>query len=121
MPRNPLIARRDRIREAIAKLAGGAQRRYPPELRGIIADYCRDRVQSGVPLTGVCSELGVGHPTLVRMLEEAKAPQLRRVRVAVAKSAEREAATALVVRGPGGIVIEGLDLEGVAGLMRALS
>lgn len=121
MPRNPLIARRDRIRSALAELAGGAQRRYPTELRATIADYCRDRVQGGVPLTRVCSELGVGHPTMVRMLEETKGPRLRRVRVAATKSAGPDFAAALVVRGPAGIVIEGLDLQGVAALVRALS
>jgi hypothetical protein len=121
MPRNPLIARRKRIRRSIAKLAGGGQRRYPQRLRGMIADYCRTRVDGGVPLTRVCSELGVGHPTLVRMLEEAKAPRLRRVRIAAPKPNEPEAGLAPVVRGPAGIVIEGLDVEGVAALVRALS
>ncbi len=121
MPRNQLIARRERIRKSIAKLATGGQRRYPPRLRARIADYCRDRVQAGIPLTRACSELGVSHPTLVRMLEEAKVPRLRRVRLVARKPTEPDAATSPVVRGPGGIVIEGLDVEGVAALVRALS
>lgn len=121
MPRNQLIARRERIRKSIAKLADGAQRRYPLRLRATIADYCRDRVQSGIPLTRVCSELGVGHPTLVRMLEEAKAPRLRRVRLAGPRPTEPEAGPVPVVRGPAGVVIEGLGIDGIAALVRALS
>jgi hypothetical protein len=53
--------------------------------------------------------------------EEEKAPKLRRVRVVRPKNAKPEGGTPLVVRGPAGILIEGLDVEGVAALVRALS
>jgi hypothetical protein len=45
---------------------------------------------------------------------------MRRVRVARA-AVSNERSTALVVRGPHGIVVEGLGIEDVAVLFRALS
>ena len=120
MPRNLVAARRDRIQQAVSALTAGAQRRYPAQLRSRIAEYSRDRIEAGVALSRVCSELGVSHPTLVRILDGRPAP-MRRVRVARTKAAKIESRVALVVSGPGGLVIEGLDVDGVAALVRALS
>jgi hypothetical protein len=119
MPRN-LAARRKRIQQAISELTVGAQRRYPAQLRSRIAAYSRERIKAGIPLTRVSSELGVSHPTLVRILEERPAP-MRRVRVARPQATKAEPRAALVVRGPAGLVFEGLDVEGVAALVRVLS
>ncbi len=119
MPRNH-AGRRNRIQQAVSALRAGAQRRYPVELRSRIADYSRGRVEAGVALTRVCSELGVSHPTLVRILDEKPAP-MRRVRVARPRKAKPEPRSTLVVRGPGGLIVEGLDVEGVAALFQALS
>ena len=122
MPRNPVAAHRERLQQAVSALTSGGQRRYPEKLRARIAAYSRDRLKAGVGLTRVSSELGVSHPTLVRILDE-KPAALRRVRVARPKAAKDEpaAADALVVRGPAGLVVEGLDVEGIAALVRALS
>lgn len=119
MPRNLTAVRRERIQQAVSALTTGAQRRYPRKLRSRIADYSRERINAGIALSRVSSELGVSQPTLVRILEEKPAP-LRRVRVARGK-VTKEPTQALVVRGPGGIEIEGLDVEGAAALIRALS
>ena len=120
MPRNPVTLRRKRIQESISALRDGAQRRYPARLRSRIAEYSRERVKAGVALSRVCSEIGVSHPTLARILDEKPAP-MRRVRVARARARKAEPTQALVVKGPGGIVIEGLDVEGAAALVRAIS
>ncbi len=120
MPRNILAARRDRIQQAVSALAAGALRRYPARLRSRIADYSHERIKAGAALSRVSSELGVSHPTLVRILDEKPAP-MRRVRVARRSKATKEEPRELVVRGPGGLVIEGLDVEGAAALVRALS
>ena len=119
MPRNILAARRDRIQQAVSALAAGALRRYPARLRSRIADYSHERIKAGAALSRVSSELGVSHPTLVRILDEKPAP-MRRVRVARLEATKKEPRE-LVVRGPGGLVIEGLDVEGAAALVRALS
>ena len=119
MPRNQITARQDQIRRAVAKLARGGKRRYPVRLRRRIADYARKQIEADVSLTQVSSDLGVSHPTLIRLLEEAP-PRMRRVRVA-APTRVTDSSAALVVRGPGGIVIEGLDVDGAAALLRALA
>lgn len=120
MRRNHLTARRKRIQQSISALNSGAQRRYPAEVRSMIADYSRERIKAGAALTRVGSEIGVSHPTLLRILEESQAP-MRRVRVARPKAARAQSTGTLVVRGPGGLTIEGLDVEGVAALVTALS
>ena len=120
MPRNQITARQDQIRRAVAKLARGGKRRYPARLRRRIADYARNQIETDVSLTQVSSDLGVGHPTLIRLLEEAP-PRMRRVRVAAPSRVTADSSAALVVRGPGGIVIEGLDVDGAAALLRALA
>jgi hypothetical protein len=121
MPRNPLTVRRERLRDAVGNLTGGAQRRYPPALRAKIADYSCDCIQAGFPLTRVSTDLGVSHPTLVRILDEVKSPGLRRVRLVPPTAAVPAPRAALVVRGPAGIAIDGLDVAGVAALVRALA
>lgn len=121
MPRNRLLTRRDYIRNSVAQLSVGGQRRYPARLRARIVEYCRDRLQEGVSLTSVSSELGVSYPTLSRLLKEPERPRLRRVRISAPQAAASDVRAAVVVRGPSGIVIEGLDVAGVAALVRALS
>ncbi len=115
-----LTARRMHIQQAVSTLRTGAQRRYPPELRSEIADYSRERVECGVALSRVGSEIGVSHPTLLRIVDEMP-PRMRRVRVARPRATQLEPRVSIVVRGPAGLVIEGLEIEGVAALFQALS
>ena len=118
MPMN-LVARRERLRKAIAALMVGGRRRYPAALRSQIAAYCRERTAAGGSISRVSVELGVSHPTLVRLVAEQPAP-MRRVRVIPATVSLPEPPR-LLVRGPAGLVVEGLDVEGVAALVRALA
>lgn len=116
-----LDVRSDRIRQAVAKLTDGRGRRYPRELRSQIAELARARLKSGSSRLAVCQELGVSDPTLVRILAK-EPPTMRRVRLAEPTSTlVNVGATKLVVRGPCGVVVEGLDTAGIAALMRALS
>jgi len=119
MPRNLLANRREQIQQAISTLTIGNRRRYPARLRAKIADYSHGRIAEGASITRVCSELGVSHPTMVRILQE-KPAQLRRVRVVNSNEAKQQRGE-VTVKGPGGLVIEGLDINGVAVLVRALS
>lgn len=73
-------------------------------------------------MPAMCLEIGIGDPTLRRFLELPKGPKTKSKppgfrRVTVAAPVERE----LVVRGPGGISIEGLSLDGVAELLKRLA
>lgn len=121
MSQRSLKSRGAAIRRSVSALISGPRRRYPPALLGRIEAYARTRCAQGVSKAQICREVGISSPTLVRLLS-AEAGTLRRVRVAGDTVAEREPASAsLTVRGPGGIVVEGLDVAGVAALMRELA
>lgn len=114
-----LSTRRAQLRAAIAALVpGGTERRYPGVLRARIADYATMRLGQGASRAQVSAELGVSSPTLRRMVVE-RSPGLRLVRVT--ETVTPPPATRLVVRGPAGVTIEGLDVAGVAVLLRALT
>lgn len=130
MPRKSTNIRRDAIRRAVAALAPGAQRRYPAELRTQIADYARGRFGAGKTMTWVANELGIGYPTLSAMLDT-KTP-VRPVRVVSQAGVEPrgepggrpvgpEAPPNISVRGPNGLVLEGLSIQDAVILLRALS
>lgn len=119
MPRNSVATRRQRIHREIGRLRAGSQRRYPEPLRRRIVEYARLRLNAGIRVTEVCAELGVSHPTVSRMLGDAPAP-MRRVRLARPSTSGEQPATP-VVRGPHGLVVEGLGIEDVATLFRTLS
>ncbi len=103
-----------RIREGLAGLPKGRARRIPPELRALIDRYARRRADEGARQNAIARELGVGESTVSRALEE-PSEGLRPVRVV------RTSSGAIIVRGPGGLTIEGLDIAGLAALIRALS
>jgi len=102
------------IRAALEGLPTGRARRIPPEVRALIERYVRRRISEGARRNAVARELGVGESTVARAWD-AGTEQLRPVRVVPASPA------AVTVRGPCGLTIEGLDIDGVAALIRALS
>ena len=104
-----------RIRAALAARPKGPGRRITPEVRHWIACYAHRRAAEGASRVGVAREVGVSDETLVRVLKAEPADELVPVRVAL------ESSCSPTVRGPGGLTIEGLDIEGLAGLIRALS
>lgn len=113
--------RGQRLRAEVARLTAGSRRRYPAVLRRQIAHYAQSRLAEGVLRSELVDELGVSDPTLARLLEEARPePRLRPVCV-VPEAQARPSRSPIVVRAPGGIMIEGLDAAGVAALLRALS
>jgi transposase-like protein len=92
-------------------------RRYPEEARGVAVAYGRARERDGATVYRAARELGIPMQTLQAWMRAA-APAFRRVTV------EAPAASApprLVVRTPSGLIIEGLDVLGVAALARALA
>lgn len=104
--------------EALA--ANNFRRRYPAELRARVAAHARRELADGVTLWGIASSLGMGTTTLRRFLGDTRPWTLVPVKVldAVPKA---ELADPIVVRGACGVTVEGLDIAGVAGLLRALS
>lgn len=100
------------IKSALAARPKGPGRRIPPELRRRIAGYARRRATEGAARVAVARELGIAEQTIVRALETSP-DELLPIHVSGSVTA--------TVRGPAGLTIEGLDIEGLAELIRALS
>ncbi len=115
----------DLVKEAAAfrdavRLAGrrGPGRRYPDELRRRGAAYLRARQAAGAPLSAILRELGVRRETLAGWAAPAAAKTRPRF---VPVTVMEAPAGRIVVHGPGGVRVEGLDLAGVADLLRRLA
>lgn len=113
------------LRLEIAALAGHKNsRRYPPELRARVAAFARDRRATGASIAAICAELDVGEPTMHRFLGLVGMPKRKKPvegfkRVALAKPSSEP--SRLVLRGPGGVVVEGLSVDEMAQLLKSLS
>ncbi|MGB8931784.1 MAG: hypothetical protein WCC48_11110 [Anaeromyxobacteraceae bacterium] len=107
------------FREAVRRAGKrGPGKRYPAELRRRGAAYLKARQAAGAPLSAVLRELGVRRETLAGWsAPEEIAERPRFVPVAVVEAP----AGRIVVHGPGGLRIEGLDVAGVAELLRRLA
>jgi len=95
----------------------GRGRPYPKGLLEKILSYTVARRRQGAQLLTVGAELGISGNMLGRWLGARKAsPRFERVQVAAGPAPTRT----LVVHGPRGLRIEGLDVGGVAELVRRL-
>lgn len=97
-------------------------RRYSPELQAKVTDWARARRAEGLSVPAMCLEIGIGDPTLRRFLGPTKKPAVKRPAVGFRRmKVVTPVATQVVVRGPCGIAVEGLSLDGVAELVRRLA
>ena len=103
------------LQAAIAALPRGPNRRLPTGLRQRITAYVHEQVDGGRSRGVISEELGISIPTVRRLLNEKRPAKMVPVRVTPA------AASSITVRGPSGLVIEGLGMEGLVALIRALS
>ena len=106
------------IRRAVERLeARGRGIRYPVELRAKLIAETWSRREAGGTLEAIGEELGVPWRTLARWCTaERKSKQgFRAVEIVAVPSAMP------VVHGPRGLRIEGLDIEGIAELVRRLA
>jgi hypothetical protein len=92
------------------------RRRYPASLRKRLASYVLAHPERSA-LT-LARKLDMAPQTLERFVAGAS-PML--VPVRVVDDVSPSPSSAIVVRGPRGIVVEGLDVTGVAELMKALA
>lgn len=108
-----------RIKSALVERPKKPGRWIPPDVRRRIGRYARSRITAGVSKTQVATEVGVDSGTIVRYmrLEDDIAEQFLPVRVPV----RTPNASTVTVHGPSGLTIEGLDVDGIAALVRALS
>jgi len=103
------------VRRAIAELARTKYvRRYPPALRARLAALAGAHPEQSV--ASLAKALDMAPQTLERIVAEGRAPVLP-VRVV----SEQSKVSTIVVRGPHGIVVEGLDVNELAELIRRLS
>jgi hypothetical protein len=107
------------FREAVRRAGKrGPGKRYPAELQRRGAEYLRVRRAAGAPLSAVLRELGVRRETLAGWAEPPGAKERPRfVPVTVVAAPVGR----IVVHGPGGLRVEGLDVAGVAELLRRLA
>jgi len=103
------------LRDAIAGLAQSKNsRRYPAELRARLVGLVDAHPERSV--ASLASDLDMPAQTLSRIVSDAR-PAMVPVRIATSPTQN----SPIVIRGPGGIVVEGLDVSGLAELIRALS
>jgi transposase-like protein len=91
--------------------------RYPAGARDAAVAYGRARERDGATVHRAARELGIPMQTLQAWMRAA-APAFRRVTV---EAPDASAPPRLVVRTPSGLIVEGLDVAGVAELSRALA
>ena len=111
---------REELRTALSKLGEmGRGKRYPRVLLEKMLSYTVARRRQGATLVAVGGEIGMNWKTLARWLGEKKAARFERVEVS-APTPVVALPVPLVVYGPRGVRIEGLDVGGVAELVRRL-
>jgi transposase-like protein len=117
----------ERAKEFRAALrALGARARttpFPPELRALALTHFKQRRSAGASIRDVATELGVGTDTLRRWSgsRERSRSSVRRVRVASPTISSPASRCTLLVYGPAGLRVEGLDVAMVAALWKELS
>lgn len=103
----------------------GLGNRYPDEVRRRATEYFHARRKQRISPAKICLELGIGIPTL----RSWTTPKMERVemlsssfeRVEIVGAPASSTKERFVVRGPGGLCIEGLDIDNLVELIRRLS
>jgi transposase len=118
------MGKRETLVAEIGRLAVvGARRRYSKGLRERILGYIEERHGEGISRTRACDELGLDWGNVHRWKtgrDPRSTTSFRRVRVIAAPDPVAARAAQLVVHGPRGLRVEGLDVEGVVDLLRRL-
>jgi hypothetical protein len=118
------------IRAEVSRIEGrrGRGKAYPLALRRKAVSYYSARREQGASQRDIGLELGICFQTLHRWATQldvtphvrALTPSFERIEV-IDLPASGPQRGPLVVRGPGGILIEGLDLDSLVELVRRLS
>jgi len=120
----------DWIRAQVGAQVGrrGRGNPYPDEVRRRAIEYFRARRKQKIAPAKICVELGIGLPTLRNWTtpKKKKTPvdEMGSVgfeRLEIVNGATNSTRKEFVVRGPGGLCIEGLDLDNLTELIRRLS
>jgi transposase len=107
---------REELRVELSALGPrGRGRAYPKGLLEKLLSYTVARRRQGASIVEVASEVGINFRTLARWLGERKTGRFGRVEVVAASGA---AAPRIIVHGPRGLRIEGLEVAAIAELVR---
>jgi len=111
---------REELKVELSKLGPrGRGRAYPKGLLEKLLAYTVARRRQGASIVEVASEVGINFRTLARWVGERKASRFGRIEVVAAPVATAPAAApTIIVHGPRGLRIEGLDLAAAAELVR---
>jgi len=110
----------DEIRTALVRSNEGVGRPYPVHIRAAVLAHAERQRRAGIGLEAFAAELGLSATTLRKWKREAAAaaqPAFCEVEI-VTPSAP---ASALVVRGPAGLRIDGATIADIAELLRRLA
>ena len=118
--------RAEGFREAVTKQGPrGRTTPYPKNLRDEAVGYAEERRAQGATWGGIAEELNIGVDSLTKWARAAEtrpaAPGFRQVALAQEAVVARAVGSGLVVHGPGGVRVEGLDVASLAELLRRLS
>ena len=109
------MATRESIQRAVSELGRrGRGRSYPKALRAEVVEYALARRAVGIRIEAIGEELGMPWRTVRGWMPRVRAKRFRRIEVVVPRG------DGVVVHGPHGVRIEGLDLDSVAELLRRL-
>lgn len=105
-----------------AQAGGGPRNRYTTELRELAAEYWKARKAEGATLGAAAEELGIHVKSLRQWSRAAGAgsPRFHRVEVVPEKTVASRAHSGIVLHAPGGVRVEGLDVDSLAALLRRL-
>jgi hypothetical protein len=106
------------LRRELAQHEGGRGKRYEPELRARLITWLARRRKAGMSLAAVASELSLPMNTVARWASAAK-QSTALVPVTVVEEPVASPSTIRVVS-PEGFIVEGLTLQEIAVLLRAL-
>jgi transposase len=115
-----------RLQQQVRRLGGvGTGRRYPRALRKALTAHAEARQAEGATLEVIGSELGMSSRTLWYWLR--KQPEVKRqararlLPVQVVEAQMQQQQGSIVVHGPRGMRIDGLDVATLAELLQRLS
>lgn len=111
----------EEVRRALGeKKNGRGYRVFSSEARQLAIAYAKKRVTAGASTKEVSDELGLIGWTMQRWLQNEQRGH-RNVSAGFARLEVKAVLKSPVVRGPYGVWVEGLDVAGIAALLRSLS
>ena len=120
-----LSSRVPEVRSQIERCRRGRSQRavrYPPNLRHAVVELTRSALTSGSSVRIAAEKVGLPLQTVQRWLQATVAGGLRPIEVRSEEPVEAiNADSGLVLVTPGGYRVEGLEVESVAALLRALA